>query len=115
MQSLKNSLIQVTQKGMGSGDADLALLLIKNYLNLLAEEEELPRVITFYNKGVELIAEGSPVIAELKKLEEKGVRLLACKTCLNYFGLLDKIEVGIAGTMMDIIELQKVADKVINL
>jgi intracellular sulfur oxidation DsrE/DsrF family protein len=115
MQSLKNTLIQVTQKGMGAGDAELALVLIKNYLTLLAGEKELPRVIAFYNQGVELLAGGSPVIAELRELEGKGVRLLACKTCLKHLGLLDKIEVGIAGTMMDIIELQKVADKVINL
>ncbi len=115
MQSFKNTLIQIAQKGMGSGDAELALVLVKNYLKLVAEEEELPRVITFYNQGVELIADGSPVITELKNLQDKGVRLLACKTCLNHFGLLDKVEVGIAGTMMDIIELQKVAEKVINL
>jgi len=115
MQSLKNTLIQITQKGMGAGDEELALVLVKNYLKLVAEEEELPRVIAFYNQGVELITEGSPVIAELKTLQDKGVRLLACKTCLNYFALLDKVEVGIPGTMMDIIELQKVAEKVINL
>jgi len=115
MPSLKNTLIQITQKGMGSGDAALGLILVKNYLNLLAEEEELPRVITFYNQGVELICSGSPVIEQLRALELKGVRLLACKTCLKHFNLLDQMETGIAGTMMDIIELQKAADKVINL
>lgn len=115
MSNFKNSLIQLTQNGMGAGDSDLGHLLLKNYLNLLAEEEQLPRVIAFYNAGVQLICSGSPVLAELQQLEQRGVRLMACKTCLKHFDLLDKMETGIAGTMMDIIELQKVADKVINL
>ncbi|PTN04787.1 DsrE family protein [Mangrovibacterium marinum] len=115
MYSLKNTLIQITQKGMGSGNEELALVLVKNYFKLLTEEQELPRVIAFYNTGVELIVKGSPVLAELKILEEKGVRLVACKTCLKHLSLLEKMKVGIAGTMMDILELQKVACKVISL
>ncbi len=115
MENLKNSLIQITQDGMGQGDPELGKLLLKNYLNLLAEEEEPPRVIAFYNSGVKLICSESPMLSELATLERMGVRLLACKTCLKHFELMDKMETGIAGTMMDIIELQKVADKVINL
>ncbi|WP_299578660.1 sulfurtransferase-like selenium metabolism protein YedF [uncultured Sunxiuqinia sp.] len=115
MGSFKNTLIQITQHGMGAGDESLGLLLVSNYLKLLNEETHLPRVIVFYNAGVQLICSGSPVIEILQTLEQKGVRLMACKTCLNHFGLIDKMEVGLAGTMMDIIELQKVADKVVNL
>lgn len=115
MENFKNSLIQITQNGMGAGDDELGQKLIANYLTLISEEKELPRVIVFYNAGVQLICSGSPVIDTLKTIEQKGCKLLACKTCLNHFNLLDKVEVGIAGTMMDIIELQKVADKVINL
>ncbi|RKD92299.1 DsrE family protein [Mangrovibacterium diazotrophicum] len=115
MENFRNTLIQITQKGMGQGDDELGLVLLKNYLTLLAEESEMPRVIAFYNGGVQLICSGSPVIEQLKVLEKKGVRLLACKTCLKYYDLLEKRETGIEGTMMDIIELQKVAEKVINL
>ncbi|MGQ8335699.1 DsrE family protein [Sunxiuqinia sp. A32] len=115
MSTLKNTLLQITQNGMGSGDEQLAQLLIKNYFTLLSEEKELPKVIAFYNGGVNLICSGSPAIEILLILEQKGVKLMACKTCLKHFDLLDKMEVGIAGTMMDIIELQKVADKVVNL
>ncbi|WP_163715493.1 DsrE family protein [Mangrovibacterium lignilyticum] len=115
MNTLKNTLIQITSKGMGQGDEELGLLLLKNYFTLLAEESKLPRVLAFYNGGVHLICSGSPVIEQLKVLEEAGVRLLACKTCLKHFDLLDKREVGIEGTMIDILELQKVADMVINL
>ncbi len=112
---MKNTFIQITQNGMGTGDTELGLLLVKNYLTLLAEETELPQVIAFYNGGVKLICNGSPVIEQFKTLEERGVKLIACKTCLKYFDLLDKVEAGIAGTMIDIMELQKIADKVINL
>lgn len=115
MQGFKNTLVQITKEGMGTGDDELSLLLIKNYLNLLNEENEPPKVIAFYNGGVKLLCGGSPVIDPLKTLEQRGVKLVACKTCLNYFDLMDKFEVGIAGTMMDIIEFQKVAGKVINL
>ncbi|TDO01329.1 DsrE family protein [Sunxiuqinia elliptica] len=115
MENFKNSLIQITQNGMGAGDDELGQKLIANYLTLISEEKELPRVIVFYNAGVQLICSGSPVIDTLKTIEQKGCKLLACKTCLNHLNLLDKVEVGIAGTMMDIIELQKVANKVINL
>ncbi len=115
MKNFKNTLIQIAQNGMGSGDTTLGLLLVKNYLTLLSEETELPKVITFYNAGVKLICNGSPVVEQLKNLEQKGVKLIACKTCLNHFQLLDKMETGIAGTMVDIMHLQKVADKVISL
>ncbi|MBN1951264.1 MAG: sulfurtransferase-like selenium metabolism protein YedF [Bacteroidales bacterium] len=115
MQNLKNTLIQVSRNGMGAGDETLGIQLITNYLKLISEENDLPKFMVFYNAGVKLICEGSPVIDTLKVLEQKGVKLIACKTCLNYFNLMDKMEAGLAGTMMNILELQKLADKVIAL
>ncbi|WP_297093270.1 DsrE family protein [uncultured Draconibacterium sp.] len=115
MNSFKNTLIQITRNGMGSGNDELGQLLVKNYLTLLCEEEELPKVITFYNEGVKLICTGSEALEPLRQLAEKGVKLVACKTCLNHFQLLDNVEVGIPGTMVDIMHFQKVADKVVNL
>lgn len=112
---MKQTLIQITRNGMGAGDDELGLLLIKNYLTLLSEERELPQVIAFYHAGVKLICAGSPVAETLRMLEQKGVKLMACKTCLNHYGLIDQMEVGIAGTMMDILLLQKAAGKVVNL
>ncbi len=115
MSSFKNVLLQFNKNGMGSGDQSLSLVLAKNYLNLLNEETELPKVIVFYNEGVKLIAEDSNVLEELQALEARGVKLLACKTCLKFYNLLDKTKVGLQGTMMDIIEMQKASDKVISL
>lgn len=112
---MQNILIQITQNGMGSGDEELGLILIKNYLKLINEEDKLPRVIAFYNTGVKLVTKDSPVLEEVKILESKGVKLVVCKTCLKHFNLMDDMGAGIQGTMMDIIELQKVAEKVINL
>ena len=62
-----------------------------------------------------LMVSGSPVLEELKTLEAKGVRLIACGTCLNYFGLADDLQVGLQGGMTDIIEAQWRAEKVITL
>ncbi len=115
MSTFKNTLIQINQYGMGSGDNTLGLILVKNYLTLISEESELPNVISFYNEGVKFVCSGSPVIEILKTLEQKGVKLVVCKTCLNHFNLINKVETGIISTMMDIIEFQKVAQKVINL
>lgn len=115
MKNYKNTLLQITQNGMGTGDEELGLQLVTNYLKLINEEVELPKFISFYNGGVKLICTGSPAIEIIKTLEKKGVKLIACKTCLKHFNLMNKTEAGIAGTMIDIMELQKIADKVINL
>ena len=115
MKNFKNTIIQITQECMGNGDDVLGLQLMTNYLRLLNEETEMPRFIVFYNSGVKLVCKGSPVIEIAKAMEEKGLKLIACTTCLKHFDLMDKMEVGITGTMMDIIELQKVADRVITL
>jgi len=100
---------------MGNGDEKLGQLLLNNYLNLLIQKDNRPKFIAFYNAGVKTICKDAPTVENLKILENLGVKLIACKTCINHFELLDKMVVGIAGTMIDIIELQTKADKVINL
>ena len=115
MDNSKNTLFQVTRNGMGEGNAELGIGLIRNYFKLILDDNRLPKIMTFYNGGVLLLSHDSPVIDELKRLEDSGVTLLACKTCINHFCINDKMSVGIQGTMMDIITLQSDADKVINL
>ena len=111
----RNTLIQVTQNGMGSGSEELGIKLATNYFKLLDAEGRLPKIIVFYNAGVKLICKNSSALEALQNLEQKGVRMLACKTCLDYFNLLDQVKVGAIGSMPDIITLQADADKVINL
>jgi hypothetical protein len=109
------TVVLISKNGMGSADEALTLKLISTYLRLLLENEYLPAAICFYTEGVKLAVEGSPVLAELQKLEEKQVRLILCSTCLNFFSLMDKIQVGIPGGMNDIVEAQWKAEKVITL
>jgi intracellular sulfur oxidation DsrE/DsrF family protein len=111
----QDTVILINNDGMGKADLDLQHKLIAKYLELLVVNDELPAAICFYTEGVKLVVEGSPVIPQLKTLEKKGVHLILCSTCLEHFGLADKVQVGIVGGMGDIIEAQMKASKVITL
>jgi intracellular sulfur oxidation DsrE/DsrF family protein len=80
---------------------------------LLNESELLSNAIAFYTDGVRCVTADSPVLEHLKAIEEKGVRLIVCSTCLEHLGL--EAAVGIIGGMPDIIEAQFSAEKVITL
>ena len=110
-----NTVILITRDGMGSADADLQHKLLNTYLGLLLENGSLPEALCFYTDGVKLVVEGSPLLERFTQIEKRGVRLIICSTCLNYFGLTDKVRVGIVGGMPDIIEAQTRAAKVITL
>jgi len=110
-----NTTILVTRNGMGDGEQALQHKLITTYLKLLDEHNILPGAICFYTEGVYLVVENSPVLDILHSLEAKGVRLILCSTCLNYYNLIDKVKVGIVGGMGDILEAQRRANKVITL
>lgn len=110
-----DTVLLVTRNGMGDAEPELQLKLITTYFTLLDEHNILPAAICFYTDGVKLAAAGSPVLDLLKSLESKGVRLILCSTCLNYFNLTSQVEVGIVGGMSDIVEAQFKAGKVIPL
>lgn len=110
-----STVILITNQGMGHGDIELQHKLIGTYLNLLYENSWLPAAICFYTEGVKLVVHGSPVLEHFRKLEEAGVRLVICGTCLDYYGLANNVGVGIVGGMNDILEYQWRADKVISL
>ncbi len=112
---MKDTVILVPNKGMGRSDEALQLTLFGKYIELLLQNGKLPAAICFYTDGVKLVCEGSPVIEKLRELEAKNVRLIVCSTCLNYFNLQDKVQVGIVGGMGDILEAQVKAEKVITL
>ena len=112
---MKDAVILITRNGMGSAEESLQLALIAKYLELLLHNGNLPSAICFYTDGVRLVCEGSPVIEQLQKLESLNVRLISCSTCLNYFALQDKVQVGIVGGMGDILEAQIRAGKVISI
>jgi sulfur relay (sulfurtransferase) complex TusBCD TusD component (DsrE family) len=112
---MQNTVILIPNDGMGRADGVLQHMLIAKYFELLLAGGELPNAICFYTDGVKLTTEGSPVLPQLAALEAKGVRLVICSTCLNYFGLTDRVKVGIVGGMGDILEAQKRAEKVVTL
>lgn len=110
-----NTVILITRNGMGDADPTLQQKLIGIYLQLLLDSNVLPGVICFYAEGVKLTVTGSPVLQPLRELEARGVRLVICSTCLNFFHLEDQVQVGIAGGMTDILEAQRRASKVISI
>jgi intracellular sulfur oxidation DsrE/DsrF family protein len=113
--SIRDTVILVSREGMGQAEQALQHKLISTYFNLLIESDLLPGAICFYGEGVRLCVEGSPVIEQLLSLERKGVRLVLCSTCLNYYELTGKVAAGIVGGMTDILEAQLQAEKVITI
>lgn len=107
--------ILVTRDGMGSAEPALQHKLVDTFLALVEENDKLPGAICFYTDGVKLVVEGSPILERLASLEAKGVHLVICKTCLDFYGLADKVKVGVVGGMGDIVAAQWTADKVITL
>lgn len=111
----QDTVLLINRDGMGSADIELQHKLIDTYLRLLLEGGDLPAAICFYTEGVRLVVDGSPLVERLKEVEARGVRLVVCSTCLGYFGLTEKVRVGIVGGMADIQEAQARAGKVITL
>lgn len=111
----QSTVLLVTNNGLGKAESALQEKLAKSYFGLLLESDSRPAAICFYTEGVHLLVDGSPLIPELQVLEDRGVRLIACGTCLNYFDLTEQVAVGIVGGMTDIIEAQRRAAKVITL
>jgi selenium metabolism protein YedF len=100
---------------MGYGDDDLGRKLMVNYIRTLAEMgPELWRLV-FVNNGVKLTIDGSEVLADLQAYAQKGLKILVCGTCLDYFDLVEKKQVGETTNMLDIVTATQLADKVINL
>lgn len=111
----KKIMVMVTNNLMGHGDNELGSKLIKSFLNTLNEMgEELWRLV-FVNNGVKLTIEESEVLPTLNQLEENGIYIMVCGTCLTHFDLLDRKKVGQTTNMLDIVTAMQLADKVITL
>jgi selenium metabolism protein YedF len=101
---LTNKVFLIQSEGLGRGDEQLGSMLMANFLRLLGDSEDKPGSMIFWNTGVRLLCEGSPVLHRLKLLEKQGVELLACTTCLEHFELADKLAVGKPTNMMKSIQ-----------
>ncbi len=100
--------------GLGHADEALRHKLATNYLKTLLELGEHPQAILFYAGGVRLVCTGSPCLNELAELAAAGVPLIACRTCLGHYGLMECVEVGEIGNMLRIVEAQAAAAKVVT-
>ena len=110
----QDTLILCARFGMGDAPAELQEKLAATFFTLVNQAAP-PGVVAFYGEGVKLTCEGSPVLDQLRALSEKGAWLVVCQTCLDFFGLRDKVRVGIVGGMGDIIAAMSGADKVISI
>ncbi len=96
--------VVLSSTGMGNGDETLSKILLRAFLKTLTEAREKPRRIICYNEGVFLALEGSEVLEDLKNLEKAGVEILVCGTCLDFYGVKEKLAVGQVSNMYDILE-----------
>lgn len=95
-------VVQITAATMGSGDDELGALLMRSFLKTQAQLERKPDAILFYNDGVKLCCEDSVLLEDLRALDEDGIEIIACGTCLNYFELADQLRVGRVTDMLEI-------------
>lgn len=111
----KKIMILCASDRMGFGDDALGLKLMVNFLRTLKEMgPDLWRLV-FVNNGVKLAIHGAEVLDDLKALENGGLKILVCGTCLTHFNLLEQKQVGETTNMLDIITAMQLADKVINI
>ncbi len=108
-------VLVIPGESMGRGDAELGQILIRGFVHTLGEVQPLPDTIIFFNSGVKLVVEGSPVQEDLRALHERGVEILACGTCLGYYELKEKVVVGEVSNMYTIAETMLSAGKVVSL
>ncbi|MEE1086278.1 MAG: sulfurtransferase-like selenium metabolism protein YedF [Schaedlerella sp.] len=110
----KNTVVVISADHMGEGNEALGKVLIKGFIFAVSQLDELPKTMLFYNGGATLTAEGSDSLNDLKELEAQGVEILTCGTCLDYYGLKEKLVVGSVTNMYSIVEKMNEADHIIR-
>lgn len=105
----------ISRNTLGAGDDQLGEILMKSFFVSLQEQEPLPQTLMLLNGGVHLAAEGSPVLTGLQELSRRGVKILVCGTCLDFFHLKDKLAVGSVTNMYSILQELTGASRAITL
>ncbi len=109
-------VLAVSSEVMGRGEhAELGMVLIRSFFHTLLEVQPRPETIIFFNSGVKLVAEGSPILEDLRTLGGQGIKVLACGTCLGYYNLKEKVAVGEVSNMYTIAETMLGAGKVVTI
>jgi selenium metabolism protein YedF len=105
----------ITSDKIGSQDPELGTRLMSTFFLKLIQAKSLPSHILLMERGVQLLLPESPCLDPIKVLEGRGVEILACQTCLDYYGIKEKMGAGKVSNMPDIIETMQIAGKVIHL
>jgi selenium metabolism protein YedF len=108
-------VLVVPGEQMGRGEPELGAILIRAFFHTLTETQPLPKTIIFYNTGVKLTVEGSPILDDLRTLAAKGAEILVCGTCLGYYSLKERLAVGTISNMYTIAETLLSAGHVVTL
>ena len=108
-------VVVIPSEFMGRGDDELGHILIRSFFHTLGEVAPLPDTIIFFNGGVKLVVDGSPILEDVQTLSERGVEILACGTCLGHYELKERIAVGEVSNMYTIAEMMLRAGKVVSL
>jgi len=111
----RNTVILVSSSEMGRGSDELGAILMKSFMFTVFESEAPPQCMLFINSGVYLTCENSPVLEHLMNLQNRGVEMLSCGTCLDYFKIKERLCVGHVTNMYTILEKINKADKVFSL
>lgn len=110
----KNTVVVIGTDQMGVGDPELGHTLLKGFLYALSQQDSLPATILFYNSGAHLTCEDSASLEDLSAMQEAGVEILTCGTCLNFYGLSEKLKVGEVTNMYVIAEKMTQADLIVK-
>jgi len=111
---MEKVVVYINSHLMGGGDETLGSFLMKAFLKTLLDLETKPNRLILINSGVHLASEGSKVLDSLIALSEKGVEILSCGSCLDFYGLKGKLKVGVVSNMVEIIQSMMEADRLIR-
>ena len=107
-------LVYVNSQFLGVGEDGLGSILMRSFLKTLLELKPKPNRLVLINSGVKLASEGSEALGTLKGLLDQGVEILACGTCLDFYGLREKLKVGTVSNMYEIAQSMLDADRLIR-
>ncbi len=105
MAELKGKVLLLNSEGCGTADPDLGFGILASLLEMLPQREDRPTTIIFWNTAVKLLVNDSPLLPRLRRLEEKGVALLAGKLCVSELELTGKIAIGRIASLGDILDI----------
>jgi selenium metabolism protein YedF len=109
------TVMLISSDRMGEGPEELGRLLMKNFIITLLDLDVLPDRILFLNSGVLLATEGSEALEALENLGNRGVEVLSCGACLDYFHRKELLVAGGVTNMFTIAEALMQAESVVKL